>query len=271
MKKIKTSDIISGSAMPFKSGSLEHLQNAYTETIKDLNKAYWAGDDKDSKPMALYGVENTGSGSTYTISAGALVLSTSNEVFQCDAQTVVVSVGQVLVGTITTTYFTATNADPVTFSDSTSNYVHEIRKIVWSSAASGSGDLNYSDLRFRNSFDNAATWGISGDLNTWSLGTGSVTTNILIEGKKGTLFFEALNTSTGGSNNYLKLTMTALPTNIKVNSYAICNINTGSSDEPGMVTADAGTKTFNIIRFNSSFGTYTNTLDIRGQIVFELA
>ena len=79
MKKLKTSDIISGSAMPLKSGSLEHLQNAYTETIKDVNKAYWSGYQKDAKPMALYGCENTGSGSTFTISAGALVLTAQAE------------------------------------------------------------------------------------------------------------------------------------------------------------------------------------------------
>lgn len=270
MKKLKTSDIISGSAMPLKSGSLEHLQNAYTETIKDLNKAYWSGYQKDAKPMALYGCENTGSGSTYTISAGALVLTNSDEVFQCDAQTVVVSLGQVLIGKIVTTYYTATNADPVTFSDSTSNYVHEIRTIVWSSDVSGSGDLNYSDLRFRNSFDTTKWISIGGDLNLWSLGTGSVNTNLLIEGKKGTLFFEALNTSTAGGNNYLKVTMD-LPTNIKKSSYNMCAINTGSTDELGIVTADLGLKSFNIIRLNTSFGTYTNNLDVKFQIVFELA
>lgn len=270
MKKIKTSDIIAGSAMPLKSGSLEHLQNAYTETIKDLNKAYWSGFQKDAKPMALYGCENTGSGSTFTISAGALVLSNSNEVFQCDAQTVVVSVGQVLIGTITTTYYTATNADPVTFSDLTSNYVHEIRKIVWSSAASGSGDLNYSDLVYRNAFDTSRWVSIAGDLTLWSLGTGSFNAQVLIEGKKGTLFFEANNTSTAGGNNFLKITMD-LPTNIKRNSYNPCYLNLAGTDEIGIVTADDATKTFTIIRQNSSFGTYTNNLDVKGQITFELA
>ncbi len=119
MKKIKTTDITVSSAMPLKKGSLDHLQAAYIETIEDVNKAYWAGDRVGTQPMALHGLINSGSGSTYTISAGALMLDTYAEVFRCDAQTVVVNVGQVLVGNIVTTYLTATDADPVEFSDST--------------------------------------------------------------------------------------------------------------------------------------------------------
>ena len=53
MKKIKTTDITSTSAMPLKKGSLDHLQAAYTETIQDVNKAYWAGEQAGSDPMAL--------------------------------------------------------------------------------------------------------------------------------------------------------------------------------------------------------------------------
>jgi hypothetical protein len=194
MKKIKTTDIIVGSAMPIKKGSLDHLQAAYTETIQDVNKAYWSGDRVGTQPMALHGLINSGTGSTFTISAGALMLDTYSEVFRCDAQTVVVNVGQVLVGTVTTTYLTATDADPVEFSDSTTNNVHEIRKIVWSSAASGSGNLNYSNLVFRNSFDDLTSYTLAGNLNAWTIGSGSVLLNILIEGKKATLFFEIDNT-----------------------------------------------------------------------------
>jgi hypothetical protein len=106
MKKIKTTDITVSSAMPLKKGSLDHLQAAYIETIEDVNKAYWAGDRVGTQPMALHGLINSGSGSTYTISAGALMLDTYAEVFRCDAQTVVVNVGQVLVGNIVTTYLT---------------------------------------------------------------------------------------------------------------------------------------------------------------------
>ena len=269
MKKIKTTDITVSSAMPLKKGSLDHLQAAYTETIQDVNKAYWAGDRVGTQPMALHGLINSGSGSTYTISAGALMLDTYAEVFRCDAQTVVVNVGQVLVGNIVTTYLTATDADPVEFSDSTTNNVHEIRKIVWSSAASGSGTLNYSDLYFRNSFDDRAAT-LSGDLNTWTLGTGSVSYKQLTEGKKVTAIIDINNTSTGGSNNTLTLSIATMGGVIKQSSFTLAYFNATGVTEWVLVEAVGSTSTIRFTRIGSTFGTYTNALDIKGQIIFEL-
>lgn len=270
MKKIKTTDITSTSAMPVKKGSLDHLQAAYTETITDLNKAYWSGDRVGTKPMALHGCINSGTGSTFIISAGALILDTYSEVFRCDATTVVVPVGQVLIGTITTTYLTASDADPVEFSDSTLNNVHEIRKIVWSSGASGSGTLNYSDLYFRNSFD-ATTSTLAGNLNSWTLGTGSVDLRQLRESKKITILFNINNTSTGGSNDTLTLTVGSGTSSLfKQSSFSIAYMNVAAGAEAVLVEAVGGSNTLNFTRFNSSWGTYTNSLDLKGQIIAEM-
>lgn len=271
MKKIKTTDITSSSAMPIKKGSLDHLQAAYIETIQDVNKSYWAGDRAGTQPMALHGCINTGSGSTFIISAGAVMLDTYAEVFRCDAQTVTVAFGQVLVGTITTTYLTATDADPVEFSDSTLNNVHEIRKIVWSSAASGSGTFDYNDLYFRNNFDQISPT-LAGDLNAWTLGTGSVDLRILVESKKITIMFDINNTSTGGSNNTLSMTIpTGLATNFKQTSFNLAYFNTTGATEWVLVEAVGATKNVRFTRIGSTFGTYTNTLDLKGQLIAEIA
>mgnify|MGYP003665442806 CR=1 FL=1 len=272
MKKIKTTDITSTSAMPLKKGSLDHLQAAYTETIQDVNKAYFAGDRASTQPKALYGLENTGSGSTYIISAGALMLSSYGEVFRCDAQTVVVSGSNVLVGTVTTTYLTAADADPVEFSDSTLNDVHEIRKIVWSSAASGSGSLNYSSLVFRNSFDQLTTYTLTGSGgNAWTIGTGTIEVRNLIEGKKVTLLFDIQNTTTAGANASLIIGFAIGLGTIKNTATAIGYFSTSGSLETIIIEALTATSTIRFTRIGSSFGTYTNELDIKGQITFELA
>jgi hypothetical protein len=147
MKKIKTTDIIVGSAMPLKSGSLDHLQSAYREDELDMIQMLIAQNDTEVNPAALparimYGCRfNSGTGA---ISIGCVVY--GDEIFRAVAQTVVLGFGQVVVGNITTTYATATNYDPVIFSDGTSNNVHEIRRIVWSAGASGSGDFDLDDL-----------------------------------------------------------------------------------------------------------------------------
>jgi len=271
MKKIKTTDIIAGSAMPIKKGTLDHLQSAYSETIQDVNKAYWAGERGGTQPMALHGLINSGTGSTFTISAGALMLNTYSEVFRCDAQTVVVNVGQVLIGTVTTTYLTAADADPVEFSDSTSNNVHEIRKIVWSSALVNTGTLNYSDLYFRNSFDDLSFSTLTGSGgNAWTIGTGSIDVRILAEGKKVTLFFDIENTTTAGSNASLIIGFATGLGTIKNTTTSIGYFSSTGVLETIIIEALTATSTIRFTRIGSSFGTYTNTLDIKGQIILEL-
>jgi hypothetical protein len=92
----------------------------------------------------LYGCGYGVLGTVWSIESGLIAF--GSELFI--APTVVginLSVGQVVIGTITTTYLTATNADPVVFSDATSNNVHEIRQIVWSAGTSGTGDFDLDD------------------------------------------------------------------------------------------------------------------------------
>jgi hypothetical protein len=65
MKKIKTTDIIAGSAMPLKSGSLDHLQSAYQEPLIDIIQTFEAKNDTEgfpnyTTPIIMYGCRWTG-------------------------------------------------------------------------------------------------------------------------------------------------------------------------------------------------------------------
>lgn len=142
MRKINTSSITSTVAMPFKSGTIDHLQKAYTEAVAALAKNMIGTDYDPTKFYILHGCVNSGSGSSYVISAGAIFY--NGEVYLVDAATFTAS-GSTAVGTITKTQ-EVTNADPVTFTDGVSRNVHDIYKIVFAAGTSGSGDVDFADL-----------------------------------------------------------------------------------------------------------------------------
>lgn len=139
MKKINTSNVTSTVRQPFLGRSVTHL----VESIKEGDDSIIQGVIQDTTlATILWGLTNsTPGGATYTLSAGAIYF--GGEVYQVDAQTVTVTGANGLVGTITTTY---QSGDPVTLSDSSTANVHEIRKIVFSDAASGSGSFDFGTI-----------------------------------------------------------------------------------------------------------------------------
>ena len=220
MKKIKTTDIIAGSAMPLKSGSLNHLQSANQEGIFSLAQSELFQRNGVSagyaNPQALYGLACTVSGSSWSIESGCLVFGT--EMYLCDTTLgISLGLGQVVVGTITTTYLTATNADPVVFSDSTSNNVHEIRKIVWSAGASGSGSFDFVNMQYLGrwieqtySAGNLST----SNASTWSIPAGATNFKVKTQRRGSTMIVDfyinqSSITSVSGSSTptYLSLTL----------------------------------------------------------------
>jgi hypothetical protein len=130
MKKIKTTDISTSAAMPVKQGTLDHLQSAYKEIIQGLALQMVKGGNG-----ILYGCINTQTGLNWSITSGYVYY--NGEVYLCDAASGVLSGGQSIWGTITTTNLIAANADPVEFSDGSNNNVHLIEKFVWSSNTTG--------------------------------------------------------------------------------------------------------------------------------------
>ena len=156
--------------MPIKSGTVEHLQSAYQEALTALARTNILNYDA-SKIYVLYGCVNSGTGANFVISAGAVFY--NGEVYLVPAATFTTSGGSVAIGTVTTTYFTATNADPVEFTDAILRSVHEIRQIVISSGTSGSGTGNYSDFVFTNA---GRVQSGNTDLVTLVFGNGTITT-----------------------------------------------------------------------------------------------
>lgn len=139
MKRIKTSAIAPGAAMPFKGGMLDLMQDNVKEVVSDLQ--YGETKQTSLTPVILYG-DYTLAGGTYTISAGAMMY--LGEIYRWDAINVTPALGQVVIGTITEVSQSGAGLDPVTFSNAASNNVNMSRIIVWSAGTSGSGTFNLS-------------------------------------------------------------------------------------------------------------------------------
>lgn len=141
MRKLKTSNITASAEFPVKEGTLQHMQLAYQEALNALALNVVGRNANQAVGYILYGCVNSGSSGSMNVSAGAIYY--NGEVFLVDAFTLAVS--NTAVGSIATTYF-STNADPVTFTNGISYNVHEIRKIVFTNGASGSGIFDFNDL-----------------------------------------------------------------------------------------------------------------------------
>lgn len=147
MRKIDESKITSDKSMFFKQGTWTHLQKAYKEITEETIKSLIGSSYDATKVYVLNGCVNSGSGSSFNISAGSVFY--AGEVYLVDATTFTTSGGNVAVGTITTTNNTTDySADPCLFTDGTYENVHNIRKFVIASGGSGSGTKNYSDFVF---------------------------------------------------------------------------------------------------------------------------
>lgn len=145
MKKLNLSAVTNTIGFPTKSGTWDHVQSAYKEAIDSAVRAIVFGSLYDAtKAYILWGCNVTGTDpGARTVSAGAVFF--NGEVYLVDSASFSTSGLQKIVGTITTTYFAAGNADPVQFTDGVNRNVHEIRKVVFAAGLSGSGDFNYDD------------------------------------------------------------------------------------------------------------------------------
>jgi hypothetical protein len=129
--------------MPIKSGTLDHLQAAYTEAIAETVKGLVGSNYNNGTMYILNGMVNSGVFPTYNITAGSVFY--NGEIYLVDAASFTLAGAQVAVCKIVTTQFSGVNADAVTFSDLTPRNVHDIRKVVISADLAGSGISNYAD------------------------------------------------------------------------------------------------------------------------------
>jgi hypothetical protein len=151
MKKVDVSAVTTTNAMPVKSGTIDHIQSAYQEAISSAIKSIIFGSLYDpANGYILHGCVNSGTGSSYVISAGAVFF--NGEVYQVPAASFSTTGLEVPVGVIQTTFFSGVNADPVAFTDGVSRNVHQIRQVVMQAGLSGSGAFNFLsavDMRYK--------------------------------------------------------------------------------------------------------------------------
>lgn len=144
MKKLLTTNITSTSKMPIRKMTLDHLQNAYKETIDAVCASLIGNSYGNIGQFAITGVVNsTPGGLTYTLDAGWIMY--NGTLYQFDAATIVCGGGQVPIASIATTYATG---DPTEFTDAVSYNIHEIKKITFAAGTSGAGLFDYSQLLF---------------------------------------------------------------------------------------------------------------------------
>jgi hypothetical protein len=127
---------------------LDFLQDAHEQHEAQLGRAIignaWRG---SGFAYVLSGLVNSGSGSVYDITAGYIYY--QGEVYYIPAASFTASGANVAVIDFDVTYQSATNADPVEFSDGFSANVHKITNAIIIEGAAGSGDIaNYSAVVF---------------------------------------------------------------------------------------------------------------------------
>lgn len=136
MKKLITTNIVEGVR---KLGAVrqifEHMEAAYTDAISELIYGICAS---SNGPIALYGCVNSGSGSTYNISAGAIFR--NGEVFSIPAFSGTAGGGQVpVLGLVE-------SKTQLAYTDGSNQDTLNTRTLAWSFGTSGSGLADFSAL-----------------------------------------------------------------------------------------------------------------------------
>jgi hypothetical protein len=142
---LDTTPITDSARLPIKKGTLAFLQTSHKNDIFNLIRGLIGSTYNGLNVYVLYGCVNSGSGSVYNISDGAVFY--FGEVFQVQSTTFTAASGQTAVCSILTTQDT-TNADPVTFTDAVARNVHNIRTVQITSAVAGSGIKDFANVIF---------------------------------------------------------------------------------------------------------------------------
>lgn len=122
MKNLLTNSITTTVGFPVKSGTLDFLQTASSEMLVAIARSIVGKSYSASTPYALYGCNNTGSGSSYVIEAGAILW--DGVLYLVPAVTFTLTGGNSVFVSKSTSYVTSSVADPVTFTDGVTRNVH---------------------------------------------------------------------------------------------------------------------------------------------------
>lgn len=143
MKRLDTSSITAGVAMPLKSGIIDFLQDATKETIANIVPNLIGFTPLTDVVYVLSGLTNSDTEPTYNVSAGVVYL--NGEVYNVDAFSFTTSGLNKAYPRIEITQYT-TNADPVQFTDGISRNVCNIRKIKVENTTVDSGIIEYKNF-----------------------------------------------------------------------------------------------------------------------------
>lgn len=147
MKKLTTTAITNSAQFFPKKGTLEFLQLAHREGFTELIKSLIGPSYNASTMYVLRGVVNSGTAPTYTTTEGFVFF--NGEFYLIDAASFTATGSDVAVFSIVTTQYT-TDADPCTFSDTTTHNIHNIRKMQLTAGAAGSGLADLSTAFYMN-------------------------------------------------------------------------------------------------------------------------
>jgi hypothetical protein len=151
MKNLLTNSISTSVGFPVKSGTLDFLQTASSEMLIAIARSIVGKGYSASTPYALYGCNNTGSGSSYVIEEGAILW--NGVLYLVPAVTFTLTGGNSVYVITSTSYVTSSVADPVTFTDGVARSVHSDTKMsVYQSALAPSPTVGfaYSGLKYLN-------------------------------------------------------------------------------------------------------------------------
>jgi hypothetical protein len=139
MKKLETLGIITPTVkMPIKQGTLDFLQLAHQETAAELARAMVGPNYDATKVYALFGCELSAIGPAITVSEGAVLF--NGEIYLVEPNSVTLGGGDIILWNRFFNQYTS-NADPVTFTDSSLHNVHNNRQATIAAGASGAGTL----------------------------------------------------------------------------------------------------------------------------------
>lgn len=141
---IDTSPITPTAGFPFRGISLEHIRFGNEESLSTVCKQIIGLDYSPSNFHIMEGcINSTPAGPAFTISSGYIFH--DGFLYQVDATTFTPPMGQTAVCVINNQYYSL--ADPTIFTDGSSHSVHVIRKIKIQSGSSGSGLVDFNNLR----------------------------------------------------------------------------------------------------------------------------
>jgi hypothetical protein len=225
MRNLDVSAVSPSIGLPVKSGTIIHLQNAYIEAIGESIKGLIGPGYSPSVLYILQGMVNSGSGANYIISSGSCFF--NGVMYICDGANITLS-GNVAVCNITTTFFSAPNADGVQFTDGNVRNIHQINKVTIAPALGGSGIANYVDAQRISTnipqvnITNGTGIGVSGVYPNIAITNTLPATNKVLARRKVTIgdlnttptdtYTALLSGSTNGLSAYVHTFPTAMPT-----------------------------------------------------------